>query len=77
MIHEKNDSNVSSFIQTTKPIDATVRIAKPGSVDDSDNCFDLPSDWYQKKMLYGSKINVEKPALKNRRLPKEGNLEKH
>lgn len=42
MIHQKNDSNVSSFIPTTKPIDAMVQTAKTGSVDDSDNFFDLP-----------------------------------
>ena len=42
VIHQKNDSNVSSFIPTTKPIDAMVQTAKTGSVDDSDNFFDLP-----------------------------------
>ena len=31
VIHEKDDSNVSNFIQTTKPIEALLQITKPDS----------------------------------------------
>ena len=56
MTHEKDDSNVSYFILTAKP----VRIAKPDSesIDDSD---DVPlGNLEAKKMLLGNGIHVLK-----------------
>ena len=41
VIHEKDDSNDSNFIPTTKPLEAVVKIVKPDSESEDDGD-DLP-----------------------------------
>ena len=73
VIREKDDSNGSNFIPTTRPIKAVVKIAKPDSESEDDGD-DVPlSNLVAKKdVVWKWNKRFEKPVLKKCRLVEEG-----
>ena len=71
VIREKDGSNGSNFIPTTKPIEAVVKIAKPDceSEDDGD---DVPLSIVKKDAVWKWNKRSEKPALTKCSLAEEG-----
>ena len=61
VIPEKDYSNGSNFILTTKPLEAVVKFVKPDSESEDDgNDVPLSNMVAKKKMLFGNGINVLK-----------------